>query len=224
MFFDWLLAEGWMLPAWWVLVSLAGLAAFPLCTRLLGGLPDKGYTLARTTGMLLVAFVYWILASYGFVANSPEGMIIAWVLVLIVGLIAYFSQGERIDWRAYWRENRTVIIVAEVLFIVLFATMFIYRAYQNDTFTTEKPMEMAFISSVIRSETFPPNDPWMAGYAISYYYFGYVMAGMLSVLSGLHSGYGFSMMVALIFSLSGLTLFGVGYNFARSRAMDTLLG
>lgn len=221
MFFDWLSTEGWMLPMWWLLVTLAGVAAFPLCIRLLGGLPDKGYTLARAVGMLLVAFVYWIFATYGLVANSASGMVIAWVSVLVLGLFAYFTLGARLDWRAYWRENRTVIIVAEVLFIVLFAAMFVYRAYQNDTFTTEKPMEMAFISSIIRSETFPPNDPWMAGYAISYYHFGYIMTGMLSVLSGVHSGYGFSMMVALIFALAGLTLFGVGYNFARSRVNPT---
>lgn len=218
MFWEWLSREGWMLPIWWLLVTLAGAAAFPLALRLLGGLPDKGYTLARALGMLLVAFVYWVLASYGFIDNSTGGMIFAWLIVLIVGLIAYFNIGDGFNWRDYWRENGTVIIVAEVLFIALFTMMFVYRAYQNDTATTEKPMEMNFISGIMRSETFPPNDPWMAGYSISYYYFGYVMAAMLTMLSGLHSGFGFSMMVALLFSLTGLTVFGVGYNLARSRA------
>ncbi|MGJ3238285.1 MAG: DUF2298 domain-containing protein [Anaerolineae bacterium] len=227
MFWEWVSREAWMLPAWWVLVSLAGVSAFPLAVRLLGGLPDKGYTLARALGMLLVAFVYWLLGSYGFIGNSTSGMILAWVIVLGVALSAYWGMGERLDWRTYWRENRTVIIVAEVLFIALFALMVIYRAYQNDTFFTEKPMEMAFISGIMRSESFPPNDPWMAGYTISYYYFGYVMTAMLTMLSGLHSGYGFSMMVALLFALTGVTVFGVVYNLVRSRALspsdDTLL-
>ncbi len=218
MFLEWLSREGWMLPTWWLLVTLAGVAAFPLASRLLGGLPDKGYTLSRTLGMLLIAFVYWLLASYGFIENSTGGMIFAWLIVLSVGLLLYFNTGERINWREYWQENRRVIIVAEILFILFFMTMFVYRAYQNDTFTTEKPMEMNFISGIMRSEAFPPNDPWMAGYSISYYYFGYVMTAMLTMLSGLHSGFGFSMMIALIFALTGLTVFGVGYNLARSRA------
>ena len=218
MFQEWLSREGWMLPTWWLLVTLAGAAAFPLALRFLGGLPDKGYTVSRALGMLLVAFVYWLLASYGFIDNSTGGMIFAWLIVLIIGLVAYFGIGDRFNWREYLRENGTVIIVAEVLFIALFTMMFIYRAYQNDVATTEKPMEMNFISGIMRSETFPPNDPWMAGYSISYYYFGYVMAAMLTMLSGLHSGFGFSMMVALLFSLTGLTVFGVGYNLARSRA------
>lgn len=220
MFWDWLSREGWMLPTWWLLVTLAGTAVFPLSVRLLGGLPDKGYTVSRALGMLLVAFVYWIMASYGFIANTTSGMILAWFIVLILGLLAYFNLGERLNWREYWRENRRMIIVAEVLFITLFAIMFVYRAYQNDTATTEKPMEMMFISSIMRSEAFPPNDAWMAGYSISYYHFGYIMTAMLTMLSGLHSGYGFSMMIALIFSLTGLTVFGVGYNLARSRAFS----
>lgn len=220
MFWEWLTREFWILPTWWFLVTLAGVAVFPLSVRLLGGLPDRGYTLARALGLLLVAFVYWILASYGFIVNTTSGMILAWFIVLILGLLAYFNIGERINWREYWRENRRVIVIAEILFITLFVIMFIYRAYQNDTATTEKPMEMMFISSIMRSETFPPNDAWMAGYSISYYHFGYIMTAMLTMLSGLHSGYGFSMMIALLFSLTGLTVFGVGYNMARSRAIQ----
>lgn len=219
MFWEWLAREGWMLPTWWLLVTLAGMAVFPLAVRLLGGLPDKGYTLARTLGMLLVAFVYWLMASYGFINNSTSGMIFAWLVVLIIALLAYFNIGERVNWSDYWRENRRVIIVAELLFIALFALMFVYRAYQNDTFYTEKPMEMNFISGIMRSDAFPPNDPWMAGYSISYYYFGYVMTAMLTMLSGIHSGFGFSMMVALLFALSGVTAFGVAYNITRSRTI-----
>jgi uncharacterized membrane protein len=220
MIVDWLLREGWLLPAWWLLVSLAGAAAFPFCLRFLGGLPDKGYTFARALGMLLVALVYWLLASYSFVKNDTGAMILAWLLVLFLGVLAYFSLGQRINWTEYWQENKRLILAAELLFLVLMSLWFVYRAYQNDTYYTEKPMEMAFISGVMRSDTFPPNDPWMAGYSISYYHFGYIMAAMLTMLSGVHSGYGFSMMIVLLFSLTGLTVFGVGYNLARSRAYE----
>jgi YYY domain-containing protein len=220
MFLDWLMREGWLLPTWWLLVTLAGAAAFPFCLRFLGGLPDKGYTFARVLGMLLVALLYWLLASYGFVKNGTGGMIFAWLLVLCLGLLAYFRLGERVNWRAYWAENKRLIFAAELLFLVLMMSWFVYRAYQNDTYFTEKPMEMNFISGIMRSETFPPNDPWMAGYSISYYHFGYIMAAMLTMLSGVNSGYGFSMTIVLLFSLTGLSIFGVGYNLARSRAFE----
>ena len=64
-------------------MTLAGAAALPLCLRLLGALPDRGYTLARAAGVLLVAFVFWLLASLGFVNNSTGSMILAWAVVLV---------------------------------------------------------------------------------------------------------------------------------------------
>lgn len=223
MILEWLSREGGIILSWWALVTVAAAAALPLCMRLLGSLPDRGYTLARAAGVLLVAFVYWLLASLGFLRNSTDGMVLSWAIVLVIALAAYFS-GERIDLRAWWRENRAVVIAAELLFAVLFVGWCAVRAYQNGIVATEKPMELAFISAVMRSETFPPNDPWMAGYAISYYYFGYVMAAMLSMLSGVPSTAGFNLMVALVFALAGLTVFGVVYNLVRSSALLPVRG
>src|SRR5690606_35685128 len=207
---EWLAREGGIVLSWWALVTLAGVAALPLCMRLLGGLPDRGYTLSRAAGLLVVGFVYWLLATLGFVRNTTGGMVLAWVIVLVVALVLYFS-GTRFDLRAWWRDNRAVIITGELLFAVLFLGWAIVRAHQHGIVATEKPMELAFISATMRSETFPPNDPWMSGYAISYYYFGYVMAAMLSMLSGIPSTVGFNMMITLLFALTGLTAFGVVY-------------
>lgn len=215
---DWFLREGVYVLNWWLLVTAAGLAVLPLCWRLLGGLPDRGVTLARAVGLLLVGFVFWLLASFGFLRNTPGGMILAWLIVLFVSLVAYFRLGPPLNLRAWWRDNARAILTAEILFALLFVGWAFYRAHQNDTFTTEKPMELMFISSIMRSETFPPNDAWMAGYSISYYYFGYVMSAMLSTLSGVSSTVGFSLTIALQFALTGLTAFGVVYNMVRSRA------
>ncbi len=219
MILDWFLREGGLFLSWWLLVTVAGWAVLPLCWRLLGKLPDKGYTLARTTGLLLIGFIFWLLASLGLLKNTPGGMLLAVLIIVLLSLVAFWS-GERFKLRAYWRENSTVIIVAEILFFALFLGWTIFRAYQNDTSTTEKPMELAFISGIMRSEIFPPNDPWMAGYSISYYYFGYVLSAMLSMLSGVSSTIGFSMTVALWFALTGLNAFGIGYNLVRSRELQ----
>ncbi len=217
---DWIAREGWILPTWWLLVTLAGLAVLPLCLRLFHALPDRGYTLARAAGLLLVGFVYWLMGIFGFVENSTGGILLAWLLVLAFSLAAFFRlRAGSFDLRQYWRENRRVILLAEILFIVLLASWTVYRAYQNDTGSTEKPMELAFISGIMRSDTFPPNDPWMAGYAISYYHFGYIMAAMLSMVSGVSSAIGFSMTVATWFALTGLTFFGVAYNLVRTRTI-----
>ncbi len=217
MVFEWLAREGGMMLSWWVLVTLAGAAALPLCTRLLGGLPDRGYTLARAAGLLLTGYLYWLLASLGFLKNTAGSMALAWLL--LVGLAALVYARAPLDWRAWWRENWRLVVVSELLFLTLFVGWTVVRAHQPELRTTEKPMDLMFISSIMRSSAFPPNDAWMSGYAISYYYFGYLMAAMLSTLSGVVSTVGYNLWNAMLFALTGLGAFGVVYNLARSRVV-----
>ncbi len=226
MFFDWLAREGVLIINWWFLVTLAGAATLPLTFRLLRGLPDRGYFLARALGLLLIGFVFWLLTMFGFTQNNASGMAVAYVVVVVIGIASYLGikpaaddEREPFDLRLWWREHRAAIVVGEVLFIVALFAWATYKAYQPDAFTTEKPMELAFLSGVMRSQAFPPNDPWFSGYAISYYYFGYVIAAMLSTLSGVSSGIGFSLLNALLFALTALSVYGVVYNLVRSRSM-----
>ena len=81
-------------------------------------------------------------------------------------------------------------------------------------------MELAFLSAAQRSASFPPDDPWMSGYAISYYYMGYVMSAALATMSGVTSAIGFNLTNASLFALTGISAFGVAYNLVRSRAIS----
>ncbi len=218
---EWIAREGGIVLSWWALATLAGVAIFPLCARLLSGLPDRGYIIARPVGILVTGFVFWLLASFGFLSNTPGSMVLAWLIVGVLSLIVFYTlRGHKntIDWRAWWRHNRSGVIAAEIVFAVLLVGWCIVRTYQNGILYTEKDMELAFISAVMRSDSYPPNDPWMSGYAISYYYFGYVIAGMMSLLSGINSTTGFNLTTAMTFALTGLGTFGVVYNLVRSRA------
>ena len=213
---DWIVREGGVVLTWWALVSLAGLAVFPLLARVLGALPDRGYTLARAAGLLLVGFVFWLLANFGFLRNTPGDMVFAWAVVAALSL-AVFLRGERVDLRAWWRENKSAVIVGELLFVLMLFGWALYRAHQNNLTGTEKPMELMFMNAIQRSDTFPPNDAWMSGFAISYYYFGYIQSAMLSTLSGIPSTSGFNLTISLLFALTGIGAFGVVYNLVRAR-------
>ncbi|MCL4249284.1 MAG: hypothetical protein KJ065_14145 [Anaerolineae bacterium] len=217
MIFDWLAREGGYILSWWALATLMGAAALPLCWRLLGGLPDRGYTLARAAGILLTGYIFWLLGSFGFLSNTPGSAVLAWVIVLAISLIAHFTRRESFDVRAWWRGNRAVIITGELLFIGLLVAWAFVRAHLPDTSTTEKPMDLMYISAIMRSQSFPPNDAWMSGYAISYYYFGYFLAAMFGKLSGVVSTIAFSLNIAMLFALTALGAFGVVTNLVRAR-------
>lgn len=213
---DWLGREGGHIVAWWLLVTLAGAAVWPLLMRVAGGLPDRGYTLARAAGLMLTGFVFWFLGSLGLLHNTPGGMAFAWLVVIGASAAAYARPDARPAWRDWWRAHRALVIVTEIVFAALFVGWAAVRAHQPEMASTEKPMEVMFINAIRASESFPPRDAWLSGYAISYYYFGYVIVAMLADLSSVGSGIAFNLAIALIVALTGIGALGVVYNLVRA--------
>ena len=99
-----------------------------------------------------------------------------------------------------------------MLFLAALGAWAFFRAHNPDIAGTEKPMEFAFLNGILASPQFPPRDPWLAGYAISYYYFGYVMLNMLVQLTGVAPSIAFNLGLASIFALTLVSAFGLVYN------------
>ncbi|MBN2499902.1 MAG: hypothetical protein JXB38_03985 [Anaerolineales bacterium] len=214
------------LISWYLLLSLLGLLAFPLAYRLLSGLPDRGYAVSRTLGLLLWGFIFWLLTSLGLLVNNPGGIVFA--LILVLALSAWALRGGGLaELRAWLRENRRVVLGVEMLFPVALIFIAILRGTNPGVLGTEKPMELAFINSVLRSPQMPPSDPWLSGYGISYYYFGYVMVGMLAQLTGVSGGVAFNLGTVMVFALAAVGAYGVIFNLletlkARSKGNPAL--
>lgn len=217
MFFDWLIFEGWALISWWLISLAAAWIVLPLCLRLFRALPSRGYAVARAAGIMLIGYLFWLLNNLGLLRNSSGDTLLAALIVLALGLIAYFTWRERPAFGSFLRQNAPLILAVEVLFILLFVGWATVRALNPDLTATEKPMEMAFLSAVRRSAQFPPHDPWLSGYAISYYHFGYILIGSIANLSGVTNGMAFNLGVALLFALTGVGAFGVAYDLAAAR-------
>lgn len=201
---------------WWLLIQLLGLIALPLAYRLFKWLPGRGYFFAKPLGLLLTSYILWMGASLGFLKNTLGGIVTA--LALTGGISIWFyarrGKGDRtlLD---FFRERKRLILTTEVLFAVAFCAWAILRAYAADKIMSsggEKFMEIAFLNSILQSTHFPPLDPWLSGFAISYYYFGYVMMAVMTQLSGVLPAVGFDLYDALLFALTVTGAFGVVYN------------
>lgn len=208
--------------AWYILVTALGWLVWPLAFRLLPGLPERGYTLSRALGLLLVGYVFWLLGVLGLLANSLGGILFAALVVAGAAWWVNRAHPERGHMAAWLAANRRLLITAEVVFLVAFVGWTVFRAYNPEIQHTEKPMELAFLNGVRLSPTFPPRDPWLAGYAISYYYFGYVIIALLADLAGTATGVAFNLGIALLFALTLIGAYGAAYNLiaARRRADD----
>ncbi len=198
---------------WYLLLTLTGWMTFPLAYRLLPGLADRGYALSRTLGLLLWGYLFWILASLGVLYNTPGGVWLAWALLasLSFALGRKSLRGRRPLWRWLKARGRMVLTV-EALFAAAFVFMTFVRAANPDIVGTEKPMELAFINAILHSPTFPPHDPWLSGYAISYYYFGYVLVAMLAKVTATAGPVAFNLGLSAVFALSAAGAYGVVYD------------
>ena len=195
---------------WYLIVSLLGWLTFPLVFTFFPALSDHGYSLARAGGLLVWGYIFWMLASLGVAQNDLGGLLLA--LILVTGLSVWVGKSRLEDMRNWLKQHITMIVMIEVLFLLAFAALAVIRAANPEIRGTEKPMELAFINSILRSPTFPPHDPWLSGYSISYYYFGYVMAAMLARVTGVEGGVAFNLMLALVFALGSIGAYGIIYN------------
>jgi YYY domain-containing protein len=197
---------------WYLLVTLIGWLTFPLAFRLFPALADRGFSLARALGMLVWGYAFWMMASLGVIQNDISGLLLALVVLTVITGSGMWRREARKTLGEWIKSNRRVIITVEILFFLAFAFLVFVRACNPEIVGTEKPMELAFINAILRSPTFPPHDPWLSGYAISYYYFGYVMTAMLAKLTGTLGSVAFNLMLSLIFALSAVGAYGVLYS------------
>ena len=215
---------------WYLILTLLGWLTFPLAYRLFPALADRGFSLARAAGLLTWAYVFWLLTSLGLSFNNVGGILFG--LLPLIGLSAFASvvlawRRLRPRWNRRHRRRKSVqwlrshlrlVLTTEVLFLVAFGLLALLRAGNPTLDNAEKPMELMFINSILRSPGFPPHDGWLSGYAISYYYFGYVMTAMLAQLSGISGSIAHNLMTALVFALAAIGAYGLLFNLLADAA------
>ena len=199
---------------WYFCISALGWLTFPLVFYLFPALSDRGYSLARVVGLLLWGYVFWLLASFGIAQNDSGGLILAGMI--LVGISTLVMKNRVQELKTWIKDHLRVLMVVEGLFLLAFIALAVLRAANPEILGTEKPMELAFINAILRSPNFPPRDPWLSGFSISYYYFGYVMAAMLAKITGVCGSIAFNLMLALVFALGASGAYGIIYNLMAS--------
>lgn len=199
---------------WWGVLLLLGTAVTPLAFTLFKKLPDRGYAFVKMLSLLLVSYLFWLLSSLGFLQNNLGGILLAGAVVLGLSYWAYRRDGAEL--RAWIWGQWTHILLTELVFAAMFGLWVWVRAQNPAISATEKPMEFAFLNAVGRSATFPPVDPWLSGFAISYYYFGYVMTSVLARLAAVAEPVAFNLGIAWLMAGTAVGAFGLVYNLVVS--------
>jgi YYY domain-containing protein len=202
------MSQLWYVVAWWLVLQLIALAVLPATLRIFRNLPDAGWAFARPVGLVFVGFLFWHGATFGLLSNAWPSIL---GVVLVVAALGWtLAWREAVQLGAFVQARRAEVVAVEALFTLAFLLWTVVRAHDPGIGGTEKPMEIAFLNGVLRSEQFPPIDPWLSGYAISYYYFGYVITGMVTRFAGVPPEFGFNLMLPTLFALTATGAYAIG--------------
>lgn len=188
------------LAAWWLALFLIGCLSWPLTALVFPNSVGRGYAYARALGILLLSYLLWLANIVGLLDNSPQAIWAIAVGVAVAGIIAGIHQ-RAVLWAVLRRDWRHLIVV-ELLFMGVLALYAGHRAHDAAIWHTEQPMDMAFLSALRRSPRLPPNDPWLAGFSINYYYLGYLTVALLSRLTATPSSVAYNLGLAHTLALA----------------------
>ena len=198
---------------WWLVLVVIGLISFPLVSRVCGKLPDKGYSISKLVGLLILTYLTWMLSSLHVMPFGWGSILIS--LLLLAALSLYLGRKNlRIaDW------PRRKIIIIESIFAVAFVAFLLIKVGRPDIYFggTDFFMDFAFMESIIRGDYFPPVDPWFAGESIPYYYGGHLLSAILTVFTRVPPSIAFNIAVAMFFALTVSASYGLGYNITKRK-------
>jgi YYY domain-containing protein len=182
-------------------LELLGLAGAALLAAALPARPGL-HALGRTFGVLAFAFVPWLLVSWRWAAFSRP-LLLAWAAVFLgAGFLARIFGAPATP--APERRKTELVFWGTFLFFLAI------RALNPEIHWGEKPMDFAFLNTLLRAESLPPPEPWLAGAPLSYTYFGHYVLAALGKLLGIHSGVLFNLGIAATAALTAASVLAAG--------------
>ena len=129
---------------WYLVLQIMALAAVPLCWRLFDSLPDRGYAVAKTVGMLGVSYIAWLLASLQIMSFGPDAAGFGTVLVgALSGVLVRNRLRELIrDLSHRWR----MLVFTEGLFLACFLAVVSIRGHNPDLWERSRAARSRWIS------------------------------------------------------------------------------
>jgi YYY domain-containing protein len=211
------------LLATYAAIQVLGLAALPLAFAVCRQLPDRGTSVAKALGLLSTGLTLWLGVSHGLLRNDLGGALLATAAVGLASVgagaraLARDASGRR-PLLVWLRAQKTMLLAQEAVFALVFVLWALVRAHDPSADHTEQPMDLMFVTASTVSPTLPLPDPWLAGYPVSYYYFGHWLVALLGRLAALPPEAAYTLGQATWYGLLALGCFGLVSNLVRVHA------
>ncbi len=202
------------LLVWVLLMAALLIAGRPWSELALSNLSDRGAGFSRLIAWLLATFAVWLLVSVDFISFRSYWLALSLACVWLTGTILLRIRPQP----EHSPSDPASITGSEIVFWVTFGIALVLRLFNPDSWHPlwggEKPMEFAHMNAILRSDTFPPHDPWFSGEPINYYYFGEYMVASLFRLTGIPSEIGFNLAQPLVIALLASAVYSISSTLA----------
>ena len=198
--------------AFWAACLLLGALAMPIAFVMLRRLPDAGAGMSFALGLVLSGYAYFILRVLGVLPPGRGGYLLA---LVIVGLISAGVAGRDRRFTSTLRRSWAAWLMSGGVFTVFFFLCVAFRSYNAEIGGTEQPMDLMYLNATLVSQDYPPHDPWLAGERASYYYFGYLQAGLLTSVAGVTPSAGYNLSLAYTFAAAAAAAASLAFALSR---------
>ena len=188
-----------------ITIELLGLIGFPISHKLFSKLPDRGWGFSKIVGLLVSAWVIWILSSLRLVPFTPANVL---ATTLFVGLLSWLLL-FRTKLRAIPAQTILFIVIEELLFLGIIVAWTFLRGLSPDYNGLEKFMDYGFMLSAMQTKYFPPLDHFLSGETINYYYYGHYIAAFMATLSRVPANLAYNLQMSLLFGLTAMQSFAL---------------
>jgi len=211
---------------WWLMLVCVGIAFMPLTMVLLRSFKDSGWIFSKVIGVALSGWFIWFLSSVKIMKFSNTGcwFSVIFCFALNVLLYIFYIRKHRSEFPVFEKPGDvlTHALLAELVFFAVFVIWNYMKAFKPEAYgTTEKMMDYGFMKAMYKSDYMPPEDMWLAGEPINYYYVGQFMSTYMTKLAGTGVEYGYNfalnMLAALGFSLPCSIIFNAADNFREKK-------
>ena len=185
---------------WYLVTLFAGILFWPLSRLIFRSFRDGGWAFSRSLGILVPGFILWVLSVLKVLPFRFYGCLLAFVPIIAADL--YLILRDRKKKTLFAGISFKWILTEELVFLGVFLIAVWIVGFKPEAYGTEKLMDYAFMTSMMRCDYLPFTDTWWSGEVINYYYGGQYFAAFLTKLSGVTAGCGYNLMRATITSLS----------------------
>ena len=202
---------------WTILIQALYVVGFPISFYLFPLLRDRGFAVCRLLGLIVVTWLAWFPAALEILPFTTS--------LLIAGMLSVGGSAGLLVWkwdeiRPWFKQNGKRFVASEVVCWSVYAIFLLLRVLQPELWHPwaggEKPMDFAFLNAATFTEYFPPENPWLSGAFINYYYYGFAMVAVLIRLTGVAPE------VAYNLALPTFAFFTAGVMYTLATAMAPL--